>query len=109
MNPFCLATALRSYPIEVAKMLAYEAAAFAKIIEHRATQYRDTEPKEIELIREKADHARNLAATVGKLIDRNALAMAAYRLAEFAAEIGDRKLADEMVSLANSFVARAAA
>jgi hypothetical protein len=34
-------------------MLAYEAAAFAKIIEHRATQYRDTEPKEIELIRQK--------------------------------------------------------
>ena len=108
MTPFSL-NAARGAPVDaVALMLADKAESFAECYLHGAAPSRSTDPDPREFIRQKADDAREIAAALSRPVGFVALSMAANRLAKHCLEVGDFKMHDEMVALANSYVARAA-
>ena len=92
----------------VARMLADKAESFAEYYLHGAAPSRSINPDPCDFIRQKADDAREIAAALSRPVGFVALSMAANRLAKHCLEVGDFKMHDEMVALANSYVARAA-
>jgi hypothetical protein len=108
MSPFCLNTALDARVDAAAGMLADEAGSFAEYYLHAAAPSQSGDSDECEFIRRKADDAREIAAALSKPVGFVAVSMAARRLARHCLEVGDVKMHDEMVALANSYVARAA-
>ena len=88
-------------------MFVSEVEAFADYYDHGADCCPD--PDESEYIRQKADEARAFAETLRKAPAFNkVLAMAAYSIAEYAVDVGDRELFDELVALADGFAVKAA-
>ena len=81
---------------------------FAEYYLHAAAPSRSSDPDEYELIRRQADDARDIAAALSNPIGFVALSIVVNRLAKHCLEVGDFKMHDEMVALANSYVARAA-
>ena len=107
-TPFSLKAA-RGAPVDaVARMLADKAESFAEYYLHGAAPSRSINPDPCDFIRQKADDAREIAAALSRPVGFVALSMAANRLAKHCLEVGDFKMHDEMVALANSYVARAA-
>ena len=107
MTPFCLEAALDARVDAVAGMLADEAESFAEYYLHAAAPSRSSDPDEYEFIRQKANDAREIAAALSKPAGFVEVSMAAKRRAKHCLEVGDFKMHDEMVTLANSYVARA--
>jgi hypothetical protein len=105
MTLFCLNEARNTSPCRVLKILTEEAVSFADYYAHEAVCCND--PDESEFIRQKADDARDLAVSLrnSPAFDK-VLAMVAYSIAEFAVDVGDRELFDEMAGLADSFAVR---
>jgi hypothetical protein len=105
VTPFCLDAALDARVDAVAGMLADEAESLAEYYLHAASPSRSSDPDEYEFIRQKADDVRDIAAALSNPIGFVALV---NRLAKHCLEVGDFKMHDEMIALANSYVARAA-